>query len=351
MALLGRCTGTAVKPQIIVNAVAPIRVCDIGGWTDTWYSVHGAVFHIAIYPYVEVQIHVVSREDVSERVVITAENYGERFEVDPERITYDQHPLIEAALDVMELPDDAAFRINIYSEAPPGAATGTSAAVAVALLGGLDHLTPGRLTPHEIAYLAHSLETEKLGLQSGIQDQLCAAYGGVNFLEMPRFPHAIVSNLHLPDPVWWELEQRLAVVYIGTPHSSSQIHQQVISDLGEDAALNPHLEEMRQLARQAKDAILQGDLASLGGVMSRNTEQQRQLHPSLVCEQADEIIAVGHDFHVLGYKVNGAGGDGGSVTLLCDGNRARKRQMLATLESSGYRNLPLYISRRGLRVW
>ncbi len=351
MALLGRCTGTAVKPQTIVNAVAPIRVCDIGGWTDTWYSVHGAVFHIAVYPYVEVQIHVVAREDASERVVITAENYGERFEVDPERITYDQHPLIEAALDVMELPEDAAFRINIYSEAPPGAATGTSAAVAVALLGGLDHLTPGRLTPHEIAYLAHSLETEKLGLQSGIQDQLCAAYGGVNFLEMPCFPHAIVSNLHLPDPVWWELEQRLAVVYIGTPHSSSQIHQQVISDLGEDAALNPHLEEMRQLARQAKDAILQGDLASLGGVMSRNTEQQRQLHPSLVCEQADEIIAVGHDFDVLGYKVNGAGGDGGSVTLLCDGDRARKRQMLATLESSGYRNLPLYISRRGLRVW
>ena len=340
-----------MKPQTVVNAVAPIRVCDIGGWTDTWYSVHGAVFHIAVYPYVEVQIHVVSREDASERVVITAENYGERFEVDPERITYDQHPLIEAALDVMELPDDAAFRINIYSEAPPGAATGTSAAVAVALLGGLDHLTPGRLTPHEIAYLAHSLETEKLGLQSGIQDQLCAAYGGVNFLEMPRFPHATVSNLHLPDPVWWELEQRLAVVYIGTPHSSSQIHQQVISDLGEDAALNPHLEEMRQLARQAKDAILQGDLASLGGVMSRNTEQQRQLHPSLVCEQADEIIAVGHDFDVLGYKVNGAGGDGGSVTLLCDGDRARKRQMLATLESSGYRNLPLYISRRGLRVW
>ncbi len=351
MALLGRCTGTAVKPQIIVNAVAPIRVCDIGGWTDTWYSIHGAVFHIAVYPYVEVQIHVVSREDVSERVVITAENYGERFEVDPERITYDQHPLIEAALDVMELPDDAAFRINIYSEAPPGAATGTSAAVAVALLGGLDHLTPGRLTPHEVAYLAHSLETEKLGLQSGIQDQLCAAYGGVNFLEMPRFPHAIVSNLHLPDPVWWELEQRLAVVYIGTPHSSSQIHQQVIADLGEDASQNPHLVEMRRLAREAKNAVLEGDLVALGDVMSRNTEQQRQLHPSLVCEQADEIIAVGRDFGTLGHKVNGAGGDGGSLTLLCDGDRARKREMLAAFEARGYRYLPLYISRRGLRVW
>ena len=340
-----------MRLPVTVNAVAPIRVCDIGGWTDTWYSGHGAVFHIAIYPYVEVQIHVVPRDSMADRVVITAENYGERFVIDPGRITYDQHPLLEAALDVMELPDEAAFTINIYSEAPPGAATGTSAAVSVALLGALDHLTNGRLTPHEVAYLAHALETEKLGLQSGIQDQLCSAYGGVNFLDMHRFPHATVSQLQLADPLWWELEQRLAVIYIGTPHSSSQTHQQVIADLGEDASQNPQIVEMRRLAREAKNSVLEGDLVALGEVMSRNTEQQRQLHPSLVCEQADEIIAVGRAFGILGHKVNGAGGDGGSLTLLCDGDRARKREMLAVLESRGYRHLPLYISRRGLRVW
>ena len=334
-----------------VNAVAPIRICDIGGWTDTWYAGQGAVFHIAVYPYVEVQVHAAPRVDRSERVMITAENYGERFTVDPEKISYDQHPLLEAAIDVMELPDNAAFTINIYSEAPPGAATGTSAAVAVALLGALDHLTPGRLTPHEVASLAHTLETEKLGLESGIQDQLCSAYGGVNFLEMQRFPHSTVSNLRLPDHVWWELEQRLAVVYIGTPHSSSQIHQQVIADLGDDPSQNPQLAAMRRLAREAKDAVLQGDLAALGDVMSRNTEQQRQLHPSLVCEQADEIISIGGEFDILGYKVNGAGGDGGSLTLLCDGDRAKKRQMLAALGRVGYPHLPIYMSRRGLRVW
>lgn len=340
-----------MRLPVTVNAVAPIRVCDIGGWTDTWYSGHGAVFHIAIYPYVEVQIHVVPRDSTTDRVVIAAENYGERFAIDPDRVTYDQHPLLEAALDVMELPDEAAFTINIHSEAPPGAATGTSAAVSVALLGALDHLTSGRLTPHEVAYLAHSLEMEKLDLQSGIQDQLCSAYGGVNFLDMQQFPHATVSQLHLPDPLWWELEQRLAVIYIGTPHSSSEIHQQVIADLGEDASQNPQLAEMRRLAQEAKNAVLEGDLVALGEVMSRNTEQQRQLHPSLICEQADEIAAVGRAFGAIGHKVNGAGGDGGSLTLLCDGDRARKREMLAELESRGYRHLPLYISRRGLRVW
>jgi len=334
-----------------VNAVAPIRVCDIGGWTDTWYARHGAVFHIAVYPYVEVQIHVVPRDSMAQRVVITAENYGDRFTVDPGRISYNQHPLLEAAIEVMQLPDEASFAINIHSEAPPGAATGTSAAVAVALLGALDSLTSGRLTAHEVAYLAHSLETEKLGLQSGIQDQLCSAYGGINYLEMPSFPHATVSTLHLPDPVWWELEQRLAVVYIGTPHSSSRVHQQVIEELGEDASRNPQMAELRRLAREAKDAVLEGDLTALGDVMSRNTEQQRLLHPALVGAKADEVIAIARRFGVLGHKVNGAGGDGGSLTLLCDGDRARKRQLLAELAAHGYRHLATYISRRGLRVW
>jgi D-glycero-alpha-D-manno-heptose-7-phosphate kinase len=334
-----------------VNAVAPIRVCDIGGWTDTWFAKHGAVFHIAVYPYVEVQIHTCAVDSPENRVEIIAESYGERFTLNPDRIAYDRHPLLEAAIDVMGLPEEAGFRINIYSEAPPGASTGTSAAVAVALLGALDRLSNGHLSQHEIASLAHSLETEKLGLQSGIQDQLCSAYGGINYVNMHRFPDSTVANLQLPDPIWWELEQRLVVVYIGTPHSSSQVHEQVISDLGADASVDPRLEEMRRLAGFAKDAILVGDFMRFGDAMSRNTAQQRLLHPALVCAKAEEIMAISSDFGVLGAKVNGAGGDGGSLTLLCDGDRARKRKLVTALNTAGYQHLPITLSRRGLRVW
>ncbi len=334
-----------------VNAVAPIRVCDIGGWTDTWFAGHGAVFHIAVYPYVEVQIHTYATDAPDNRVEIIAESYSERFTVNPDRIAYDHHPLLEAAIDVMDLPERAGFQINIYSEVPPGASTGTSAAVAVALLGALDRLSNGHLSQHEIASLAHSLETEKLGLQSGIQDQLCSAYGGINYVNMHRFPESTVANLRLPDEIWWELEQRLVVVYIGTPHSSSQVHEQVISDLGSDASADPRLEEMRQLAGLAKDAILVGDFVRFGETMTRNTAQQRLLHPALVSAKAEEISAIGRDFGVLGVKVNGAGGDGGSVTLLCDGDRARKRQLVAALRSAGFLYLPIVLSRRGLRVW
>jgi len=41
-----------VTPSRIINATAPIRICDIGGWTDTWVARRGQVFNIAVQPLV-----------------------------------------------------------------------------------------------------------------------------------------------------------------------------------------------------------------------------------------------------------------------------------------------------------
>jgi hypothetical protein len=47
----------------VINSTAPIRICDNGGWTDTWFARHGKVFNIAVRPHVEVQIEVSRRTD------------------------------------------------------------------------------------------------------------------------------------------------------------------------------------------------------------------------------------------------------------------------------------------------
>jgi D-glycero-alpha-D-manno-heptose-7-phosphate kinase len=72
------------------------------------------------------------------------------------------------------------------------------------------------------------VETERLGLQSGIQDQLCSAYGGINFIEMQNYPYASVSQITVSNPIWWELERRLVLIYLGNSHDSSQVHEMVI---------------------------------------------------------------------------------------------------------------------------
>ncbi len=333
-----------------VNAVAPIRICDIGGWTDTWFAKHGVIFNIAVYPYVEVQVSE-KRDAAKASVSVNLENYSSSYEVDLLNMTYGSHPLIDAGIASVGLASDSALDVNIFSSAPPGASTGTSAAVTVAIIAALSSFADKSLTPYEIASLAHSVETEKLHLQSGIQDQLSSAFGGINFIQMHQFPHASVSPVNIPNSLWWELESRLSLVYIGTPHSSSEVHKKVIADLGEEADNDPRLEKLRRLAGEAKQSVLRGDLEQLGRIMDANTEVQRQLHKGLVCAQFEKAIEIAQRFDVHGCKVNGAGGDGGSITILGDGDAAKKRRMADALALEGMHPIPIYLSRYGVRVW
>ncbi len=341
------------RPMRLINCVAPIRICDNGGWTDTWFAEHGKIFNIGVYPYAEVQINVYRSGDQSQRIIIFAENYGERYSPILNGSRWDRHPLLEAAIERMGIPDDVAIQVTIYSEAPVGASTGTSAAVTVALIGALDRLTPGRLTTHEVAYTAHAIETEMLGQQCGIQDQLCSAFGGINYIEMFQYPHATVSPIHLPNTIWWELERRLALIYLGKSHSSSRVHEKVILDLEETGPDAKSLIALRSTAAPSRDALYAGDFIGLGAVMSKNTEAQRDLHPDLVSAGAQRVIDIAVAHGAVGYKVNGAGGDGGSVTILCGPTSHVKRTMIREIEQEDqlFQNIPIYLSRVGLRTW
>ncbi|HTX89940.1 MAG TPA: hypothetical protein VMC09_01885 [Anaerolineales bacterium] len=340
------------NPLFIINSVAPIRICDNGGWTDTWFAGHGKIFNIGVYPYAEVQVAVHPYAGGPDRIVINAENYGERYALVPEK-HWDKHPLLEAAIEYMHVPADLSFEVTIYSEAPAGASTGTSAAVTVALIGALDMLTPGRMTPHEVAAAAQKIETELLGQQSGIQDQLCSAYGGINFIEMHRYPHASVSPIQVPNATWWELERRLALVYLGKSHRSSEVHEMVIRSLQDAGPDCPQLEDLRRTAEQSRDALYAGDFAGLGAAMTANTQAQGRLHPALISPEAAQVIEIAQTYGALGWKVNGAGGDGGSLTILSGADAQRKRAMLGAVEQEApaFRNIPIYLSRSGLRVW
>src|SRR5512136_1800626 len=105
-------------PLRVVNSVAPIRICDNGGWTDTWFAGYGEVFNIGVYPFVEVQIEVYPLESREHKVVVHAENYNETYPFVPGATRWVKHPLLEAAIEYMQVPDDIALHITLYSEAP-----------------------------------------------------------------------------------------------------------------------------------------------------------------------------------------------------------------------------------------
>lgn len=342
----------APEPRYI-TALAPIRISDCGGWTDTWFAGHGQVCHVAVAPCVEVQIAATPRIGGAPRVVVHAENYGTRYEPDPADPARSPHPLIDATIAHMGVPDDLSVEVTIYSDMPGGASTGTSASVTVALVGALDALTPGRLTPLEAAYTAHTIEVARLGRQSGIQDQIGAAVGGISFLDIRAYPRATVEPVALADHTRWNLEQRLLLVYLGRTHDSSVVHQEVIDRLERDPSARAPLDTLRGTAVAARDALVAGDLDAYGRAMQAATEGQAVLHPALVSREARDLIALARAHGAVGWKVNGAGGDGGSLALL-GGPSAQKRRALAAAiaaAGAGWQVVPIHLARQGLRVW
>ena len=77
------------------------------------------------------------------------------------------------------------IHIDIESQSPPRSALGGSSAAAVALVAAFLKLkatteSGGRSNRRRVALLAYQLEQSTAGVPCGFQDQLAAAYGGVN---------------------------------------------------------------------------------------------------------------------------------------------------------------------------
>jgi D-glycero-alpha-D-manno-heptose-7-phosphate kinase len=115
----------------------------------------------------------------------------------------------------------------------------------------------------------------------------------------------------------------------------------------------PQLNDLRQTAGKSRDALYAGDFTALGAAMIENTQAQGRLHSDLISPDAARIITIAKEFGAIGWKVNGAGGDGGSLTLLSGAQSSAKRAMLRAIEQENplYKNIPLYLSRYGVRIW
>lgn len=339
-------------PLEMVRSRAPVRICDLGGWTDTWFAEYGQVLNLAVSPQVHVVVAAAPHQGRDRgRVLIQAQNYGDVYFYLPGS-SFQKHPLLEACVDFAEVPPELDLSISLYSVMPAGASTGTSAAVAVALLGALYELHNRRLSPAEIAHAAWQVETERLKQQSGIQDQLCAAIGGINHIQMARYPLANTMPVLLNAVGRDELEQRMALVYLGSNHFSSSIHEMVIQALENAGPGCQPLQDLRGIVPVGIAALQQGDLDAFGQAMVANHEAQRRLHPALISAEADQVAGIAKEHGAAGWKVNGAGGLGGSITVLSSAEDDARRDMLAAIRRQlpSVQVIPVKLNMHGLQV-
>lgn len=313
------------------EASAPVRIADVGGWTDTWFGAPGRVCHLAVGPGVTVRAVRTTAEDPANPVTLHLPDLGAAHRFGPDRVEGwrkpgpSRHALLEQAiatvLDQRGWPTDAGISVIVRAAVPPGASLGTSASVVVATLAAVESLTGAQpRTAPEIARMAHRVETTLAGREAGVQDGWAAACGGIELLHIDPYPSTdrrVVDGTH-------DTRDRLdgcLVTVVLRPHDSSAVHEAVIdritrSDVAADEVRRT-LRSLADLAERAAGLLERGDVDGWGAALTEATEAQAALHPGLVGAAHRQAIAIAEAHGAIGWKVNGAGGDGGSLTVLC----------------------------------
>jgi D-glycero-alpha-D-manno-heptose-7-phosphate kinase len=333
------------------RARAPVRFCDLGGWTDTRIVPRGAVlnFTARLYTYATLRV-----QEGPSGITLESLDTAERCSFhDVRQVEYNGVlDLLKAAVARAGIETHRSgiystrrqVNLRVRSGAPPASGLGSSAALGVAAIGALATFNGRRLLPHEVARESQLLETQELKLECGVQDQLASAYGGVNFMEV-EYPNARIFPIRLDPGLTCELEDRFVLVYTGKSHFSSGMHQKVISEADQHRA---DFEALAAAAVAGKEALLSCDLDAFGAAMNANWEAQKRLHPDITTPEIEALHREAFRAGAIGFKANGAGG-GGTVTILASRNHAQEVAQAA--ERLGMTVLPALIDTTGLQVW
>ncbi len=328
-----------------VVARAPVRVADVGGWTDTWFSGTGAVCSLAAGPGAEAEVWV--RPGGPDPVRMWAPDLGTSWSLAPDPTEGwasprpGTQPLLDHAVGLVlgDRPGVVGARgvtldVAIRAAVPPGSAVGTSAAVLVALVAALGAAVDRPRTADDAAHDAYLVETERAGRESGVQDQVAAAHGGVSWIEVAH-PSWRRREVAVPAAARAVLREGLLTVHLGGGHDSSVLHRVVIerAEAG-DPTTRAVLAELRGLAALARDHLAAGDLVGWGATLAAATQEQARLHPALVGDDARAVADLAASHGAVGAKVNGAGGAGGTVTALVP-DAARRRALADAVVSAG----------------
>ncbi len=315
-----------------VRVEVPVRIADVGGWTDTWFAQRGAVCHLGVGPGVRVgALRRERRASDAGPVQIVAPDIQADYFIGPDQLvgstspTSTRHSLLDHAiahaLEQTSLDPAATIEVTITAAVPPGASLGTSASVVIGILAALHALFQNDAwtdeTRAELATSAHEVETQRAGREAGVQDQWAAAFGGAQLLEITSFPHVARHPLAVAGDLRERLNHQVLTV-VFAPHDSSDVHRQVIRTFTNDESkIRPLLDHLADLAHASAHALEAGDFFAWAEVLTQATIAQANLHPGLVGNAHREAIAIAREHNAAGWKVNGAGGSGGSLTIAC----------------------------------
>jgi len=320
----------------VIITRTPLRISFAGGATDlpSFYRTYGggAVTSAAIDRYVHVLVN--PKFDRSIRVA-----YSRTENV--ERLADIQHPLFREAMRATGLHE--AIEVHTIADIPgEGTGLGSSSTLTVGLLNAFYAYQGILKDPAELAREACEIEIDRLGGAQGKQDDYIAAFGGVQHFEFHADDSVRASPIPLSTHDREALSEHLSLFYTGTTRKA----QDLLQRQSERTSVNrPALERMRELARDARDALLHTDFERLGRILDEGWGLKRGLSSGISSDAIDARYAAAKAAGAWGGKITGAGGGGFFLLVHPPGRSHEIARALAPME-----RLPVRITPEGSRI-
>ncbi|MGO8756742.1 MAG: hypothetical protein ACLQG3_01330 [Terracidiphilus sp.] len=218
-----------------------------------------------------------------------------------------EHPSVRACLQFLNMTEGV--EIHHIADLPARAGLGTSSAFTVGLLLALYALRNQMRDKHALAKEAIHVEQDLLKEAVGAQDQVSAAYGGLNRINFGQDGSIDVRRVVASTNRLAELEQHLALYFTGFSRTASEIAQE---QLRVTPSKKQELYAMLQLVDEA-EAILVDEkrpLQDFGRLLHESWQIKRSLTQKISNSSIDEIYATGLKAGATGGKLLGAGGGG-----------------------------------------
>jgi len=217
-----------------------------------------------------------------------------------------------------------AMQIHIHSNLPIAAGLGSGASVSVALAKALCSFIGISFTNEVISEIAFEAEKQYHGTPSGIDNTVISFERGIFFLR--------------DKPVeWLKFAQPINILIVNSNEGKSTkgMVEMVREKYNHSPQLiQPLLDQIGEIAVQARSALESGNTPLLGTLMVQNHQLLQELGVST--PGLNHMVKLAMENGALGAKLSGAGG-GGNMIVLLDPQGFSSLKQAFTL--AGYRNL------------
>ena len=286
----------------MVITQTPFRMSFFGGGTDFpeyFKSYGGAVLSTTFDKYCYVSVRHLPRffEYRTELIYSKTERVSHTSEI--------VHPAIRNAMQMMDMHE---LRLTYDADLPARSGLGTSSSFAVGMLNAFHALKGHYAGKRQLADEAIYLERELCAEAGGIQDQIAAAFGGMNRIDFDGDGYRVRPVIIAPERKR-ELNENLVMFFTGFSRFSADIQNNTVKAMDQKQA---ELQEMKSLVDEA-EAILtdrHADLDEFGRMLDHTWKLKRGISNGISTDTIDGMYERARRAGALGGKLLGAGGGG-----------------------------------------